>query len=729
VRQRRTLGAATGRPPSGPDDAPIAADSGSNVPLGYLEPETVPIPVVKVPVMAQPASDGVAPAGLLLEPETIPIPVVTDPVDAGGYRANGGDSARAREWLGSVLPRAMELPGLAGELRGSLVRRRAMFSRWPGLYLTDELVLAVLAIILSIGFFAWYDAHGLTFAFNDARSREMIARRVVMSRSPGLAQLGSTWLPLPFMLMLPLMWDETLFSSGIAGSLPSMLGYVLAVIYMYRIARLVSSSRVAGWLAAGVLMLNPSLLYMQSTAMSESASLSAYVVATYYALRVAQTYHALDIVKCATAAAAGTLVRYENWVLAIIFLPILVYICWRRRGRALAEAWVILYSLLAFAGCAAWVIYNIVIFHDPLLSFFYGHRSHNFDTNVNYTLPARHHAFFSLQTYGLTVADTVGWAILGMSFLGLIVFVWRARLKYHLLPTYLTLVPFGFYWLVLYLGINTEGLPQLGTGPYYNIRFGLLGIPAVALFSALLTTSGPERIRFQRVRISRLSVRVSLAAILVCSLVGPALQTPFVLREALSGYGGDTRLTGLAEANWFHAHYHGGNILYTYVNDSSMMFYLLTKYHFSDRAFITDAENFHPPLFRAALANPERWVSWIVMYDDKNTEDLVWYTLHKHTGWRRYFVLRKSFVAYTVPGAGFGRVQLFERRAGLPRNLRAGHLRAVLGAASAHRAVWGSMSMPVRDRSDSRRLHLQSAGCAPSKRFCWKTAGISLESG
>ncbi len=57
--------------------------------------------------------------------------------------------------------------------------------------------MVLLAVILSITFYKWYAAHGLTVAFNDARSREMIARRVLMSRTPGLAQLGSTWLPLP----------------------------------------------------------------------------------------------------------------------------------------------------------------------------------------------------------------------------------------------------------------------------------------------------------------------------------------------------------------------------------------------------------------------------------------------------------------------------------------------------------------------------------------------------
>ena len=123
-------------------------------------------------------------------------------------------------------------------------------------------------------------------------------------------------------------------------------------------------------------MTNGSLLYIQATAMSETASLCAFVVTVYYALRVADTHYALDIVKCAAAAVAGTLIRYENWVIAIALVPVFAYIAWRRgRGYMLAEAWTLLYGLLAFVGCAAWILYNGVIFHDPLLSFFYGNSS------------------------------------------------------------------------------------------------------------------------------------------------------------------------------------------------------------------------------------------------------------------------------------------------------------------------------------------------------------------
>ena len=369
-----------------------------------------------------------------------------------------------------VLEWMWPIRAVAGTARGPVPAQQGAGNpssgAWPGSPLapgaTDRrVIIAVLAATLSISFYVWYDRHGLTLAFNDARIREMIARRVLASRTPGLAQFGTTWLPLSFMIMLPLMWNDTLFRDGLAGSLPSMAAFVMAAVYMYRLARQVTSSRTAGWVAAGVLVTNGSLLYIQATAMSETASLCALVVTVYYALRVAETHHALDIVKCAAAAVAGTLIRYENWAFAIVLVPLFAYIGWRRgRGYVHAESWVLLYGLLGFAGCAAWVLYNGVIFHDPLLSFFYGNSSNTLATQT----PAQHHPLYVAKLYGITAGETLGWIIRGAGrgragalYLG-------AAVEERTLPAYVLLVPLAFYLLVLYLGINTEDIPQMGGG-------------------------------------------------------------------------------------------------------------------------------------------------------------------------------------------------------------------------------------------------------------------------
>src|SRR5258706_2376861 len=194
----------------------------------------------------------------------------------------------------------------------------------------------------------------------------MIARRVVAGRTPGLAQLGTTWLPFNHALMVPFVWRDCLFSFGFAGSFPSMIAFVVGTIYMYRLGVLAFSSAGAGWVAAATFALNPNTLYMQSTAMSELDLLALAILAVYYTARWAHSFQPADLVKAAAAALAGTLVRYDGWALAVALVCVVVYIAWRKRGRSFAESNLILFGTLAFAGCAAWLLYNQVIFGDAL---------------------------------------------------------------------------------------------------------------------------------------------------------------------------------------------------------------------------------------------------------------------------------------------------------------------------------------------------------------------------
>lgn len=539
---------------------------------------------------------------------------------------------------------AIEVPSrvTAPEDRAPLRDQAVTVFRWLRMHVSDTWWIALIAASLSIAVYAWYESRGMTTLFNDARVRELIARRVVSSRTPGLAQLGATWLPLPGILMMPFIWSDALFRDGLAGSIPSMLAYVLTATYMYRLARLATSSRAAGWVAAGILMANPSLLYMQSTAMSETISLCAFVAALFYALRLGKTHLSSDIVKCASAVAAGTLVRYDDWVIAFALVPVLIWIAWKHGGYVLAEAWAILYSLLAFAGCVAWVIYNAVIFHDPLLSFFYGQSNHKYYPNTpGRLLPARGHPIVALKMYGFSVAGIVGWPLIALALAGLLVAMWRLRVRADSLPVFMSLLPFAFYSLVFYLGVNTANVPQLGFGGYYNVRFALAMVPAVALFGAFFASTAESRTRGW-------AAGMLLLPVLAWGVLGSIQQQPFVVREAVYG-NANLRVPGHTEANWMGANYHGGNILLTYLDNSAMAFYLMTDYHVPDRAFVTDANGAQ---FEAALAHPQNSVTWIIL--SLNLQDggnRIRTALLRDPAWRSYFALR----------ATLGTTQIYEK--------------------------------------------------------------------
>src|SRR5437763_5324883 len=132
-----------------------------------------------------------------------------------------------------------------------------------------------------------------------------------------------------------------------------MVAYVVGSVYMFRTGHLLFTSRAAGWVAALAFMLNPSVLYMQSTPMTEVELISAAIVAVYYLLRWARTYHPFDLFLAAGVVAAATLVRYDGWVLMGASAIVVAYIAWRRHERVGAEACSILFGALAFAGSAA----------------------------------------------------------------------------------------------------------------------------------------------------------------------------------------------------------------------------------------------------------------------------------------------------------------------------------------------------------------------------------------
>ena len=133
----------------------------------------------------------------------------------------------------------------------------------------------------SLASFLWFFRQSELLLFGDAVAHINIARRVFDSSTPGTVQLGTVWLPLPHVLSIPFLINDWMWRSGVGGSIASMVAYVLAVDGVFRLVR-GRASRFAAWLAAALLGLNPNLLYMQSTAMTESIFLAAVIWAVVY---------------------------------------------------------------------------------------------------------------------------------------------------------------------------------------------------------------------------------------------------------------------------------------------------------------------------------------------------------------------------------------------------------------------------------------------------------------
>jgi hypothetical protein len=122
---------------------------------------------------------------------------------------------------------------------------------------------AVLAFSVSLSgiAIAWSWSHGALLNYGDAAAHLHIARRVFDSHQPRFSELGSVWLPLPHILLLPLVQKYNWWASGTAGILPSALAYIAACLGIYRLARRWIPPIPAA-LALVFFATNPNLLYL-----------------------------------------------------------------------------------------------------------------------------------------------------------------------------------------------------------------------------------------------------------------------------------------------------------------------------------------------------------------------------------------------------------------------------------------------------------------------------------
>src|SRR6267143_3413433 len=136
---------------------------------------------------------------------------------------------------------------------------------------------AGLASCASVVSFLVYFRHGELLLFGDAEGHINIARRVFDSHSPGPLQLGTVWLPLPHLLMMPFLVSDWAWRTAAGGSIPSMLAYIISIVGIFQLVRAVSKKNFPAWFAAAVFAGNPSLIYLQATPMTEPLYLALFI--------------------------------------------------------------------------------------------------------------------------------------------------------------------------------------------------------------------------------------------------------------------------------------------------------------------------------------------------------------------------------------------------------------------------------------------------------------------
>jgi hypothetical protein len=435
--------------------------------------------------------------------------------------------------------------------------------------------------------------------YGDAHSHLLIARRIFDNVYPGLAQLGDVWLPLPHLIMVPLAWNDFLWRTGLAGTLTSMPCYLIAAIYVFRTARRLTHDSRAAFIGSLIFVLNPNILYLQSTPLSEPVLFATLAAASYYFIAWAQDEQLRDLIYSAMATFLATIARYDGWALYLSLLAMLAVICWRKGyPRDKTVAYALLFGTLGGVGILLWFVWNLIIFGSPV-AFLSGSFSSQAQAQAfirgGYA-DTYHNLWQSIWTYSVATAEAIGPVLFVLGIFAVILFMIRRRLSSDALAAATILVPFAFYVVAFFLGQDVMYIPHANHPPYYifNARYSAEMAAPAAIFIATLAASAQRWLSLARTAL--------LAAIIGQSIV---ISWGGII-SLQDGQVGSSCYHSHPIAAFLAQHYDGGYIL-------------IDEYH--SQVDLSPANvPFHNEIYEgdgaawdAALANPAAYVNWLVV--------------------------------------------------------------------------------------------------------------------
>ena len=339
----------------------------------------------------------------------------------------------------------------------------------------------------------WSWRIGAMLNYGDAVAHLHIARRVFDSRHAWISQLGSVWLPLPHLLLMPFVTVYAWWANGLAAVIPSSLAWLASCFGVYRLARRWLSPA-AAWIALAFFATNPNLLYMQTTAMTEPLFVCEMV---WTALWLVEWRARMDTdapriggltFKIALMLIAAIFTRYDGWVMALLGWTAMGVVLLRRKRLGSVAYWIA--TVLVLAAPALWFWYNQVDFGDWLgfLRGPYSAKAIELRTALRGgpPHPGWHDPWMSLLFFVKAAemdAAALGWnnpllitSLIGTAWAWLI-----ARRHAFLWWSMILWLPAPFYAYSVAYGSVPIFLPVWWPHSYYNTRYGLELLPALAL--------------------------------------------------------------------------------------------------------------------------------------------------------------------------------------------------------------------------------------------------------
>jgi len=367
----------------------------------------------------------------------------------------------------------------------------------------DTVLVILAAAFTSLCAFLYYFTRGQILLYGDSVAHINIARRVFDSGVPSLFHFGTVWLPLPHLLILPFIVPLGWWQSGIGGSVYSMAAFVFGCVGVFRLGLRLAGSRAVAAVAFLVFAANPNMLYMQSTAMTEPLCIALFIwIAVCFAEFVEASVAgegnddvraARALTRCGWCIAGMALTRYDGWFSGLVFVLVAFAVLIGRRG------WVFLMqtatplwrgarnlALISAAAPLSWLAWNWALSGHPL-DFMLGPYSAKAiaarTAMPNATYPGEHALAVASIFFRKCAEMNLGEApwhhvVFFTALFGTFLAVAMNRRAW---PALMLWLPWPFYALSLAYGDVPIFMPMWWPFSYYNDRFGLQLLPAIAV--------------------------------------------------------------------------------------------------------------------------------------------------------------------------------------------------------------------------------------------------------
>jgi hypothetical protein len=192
------------------------------------------------------------------------------------------------------------------------------------------MVVALLTALLGACAAVYYARAGLALAHYDAKAHLVVSRRILDSITPDWEQIGAVWLPLPHLINLLPTQIDVFYRTGLFAIALSVLCHALGAGAIAATILALTSSRAGAIAGATLFALNPNVLYLQSTPMTEPMLFALSLLQVYLFTRWVLDARLRIPAGAAWVTVLACLTRYEAWPITGACFATSAFAWWRR---------------------------------------------------------------------------------------------------------------------------------------------------------------------------------------------------------------------------------------------------------------------------------------------------------------------------------------------------------------------------------------------------------------